>query len=556
MGFTQTPPELANPYLTDRVLQSCLKRALPHALFEHFHAEADELGQVVADELYPQQLRERLLEPVHRPFDAWGRRIDEIELTPLWQRMPALATRFGLVWHGYDKGKAAHARLFQFGMVYLATAATDFYACPLAMTDGAARALIESGNETLARRAVPHLTSRDAASLWTSGQWMTETSGGSDVGGTETRAVRDANGQWRAYGHKWFTSAATSDMALLLARPEGNPDGTEGLALFYCEPRDRAGRLQNIVVDRLKDKLGSRKLPTAELRLNGAPIELVGEERRGVRLIAPVLNQTRLWNCFAALSFLRRGLQLWRDYAGRRRVFGKLLREQPLYQHTFAGVQAEFEAGLHLALHVAELLGKSEHGLLDDRHRLLLRVLIPITKLMTAKQAVNGISEVIEGFGGAGYIEDSGLPTLLRDAQVFSIWEGTTDVLALDAYKILSSESTWNALHAGLVALIGQAGDDCDTLSALIRHAYQRAHGSYHQTGDQPASEAQARGIALTLGRCYALAVLLRHAAWALRAENDQRPRAAARRFALHGLDRMSAGEILDSRLLATDELE
>lgn len=556
MAFTQAPPELANPYLTDRVLQSCMRRMLPHALFEHFHEEANELGQIIADELYPQQLRERLVEPRHTPFDPWGRRIDLIELTPLWERMPAFAARFGLVWHGYDKAKAAQARLFQFGLVYLATAATDFYACPLAMTDGAARALIESGNEILVRRAVPNLTSRDAATLWTSGQWMTETTGGSDVGGTETRAVRDVKGQWRAYGRKWFTSAATSEMALLLARPDGNADGSEGLALYYCEPRDRAGRLQNITVDRLKDKLGSRKLPTAELTLSGTPVELVGEERRGVRMIAPVLNQTRLWNSFAALSYLRRGLQLLRDYGGRRRVFGRLLREQPLHQHTLAGIQAEFEGGLHLALYVAELLGKSEHGLLDDRHRLLLRLLIPITKLLTAKQAVAGISEIVEGFGGAGYIEDTGLPSLLRDVQVFSIWEGTTDVLSLDALKILAAEGIWGAVNAALMSLSAQAGGAAEAQTLLIRRASEAAHASYQQGMENQRLEAQARGVAMTLGRCFELALLLRHAAWAERAEGDTRPAAAARRFAAHGVDRLCTSSDIDSRQLATDELE
>jgi len=556
MGFIQAPPELANPYLTDRVLQSCLRRALPHSLFEHFHEEANELGQVVADELYPQQLAERLVEPRHIPFDPWGRRIDLIELTPLWQRMPAVATRFGLVWHGYDSSKGAHSRLFQFGMVYLATAASDFYACPLAMTDGAARALIESGNETLVRRAVPHLTSREAATLWTSGQWMTETSGGSDVGGTETRAERDADGQWRAHGRKWFTSAATSEMALLLARPDGNPDGTDGLALFYCEPRDRAGRLQNIIVDRLKDKLGSRKLPTAELTLTGAPVDLVGEPRRGVRMIAPVLNQTRLWNAFAALSYFRRGLQLLRDYGDRRRVFDHLLRDQPLHQQTLAGLQAEFEGGLQLALYSAELLGKAEHGVLDDRHRLLLPLLIPITKLLTARQAVAGISEIVEGFGGAGYIEDTGLPGLLRDCQVFSIWEGTTNVLSLDALKVLRAEGTWAAVHGALLALTGQAGSDEEALSAMIRDSYRKAHDCYQAAAELNHTEAHARAIAMTLGRTFELALLVRHAAWAARAEDDRRPMAAARRFALHGVDRMQIGDDLDSRLLATDELE
>lgn len=556
MAYLQSAPVLGNPWLTDRVLRSCMRRCLPPALFEQFHEDANELGQLIADELYPQQLAERLQEPRHIAFDPWGRRIDQIELTPLWQRMPAIAARYGLVWHGYDKDKGAHGRLYQFALVYLATAATDFYACPLAMTDGAARALIESGNDALIRRAVPHLTARSAAELWTSGQWMTETTGGSDVGGTETIAERDASGQWRAYGRKWFTSAATSEMALLLARPQGNPAGTEGLALYYIEPRDRAGRLQNITVDRLKDKLGSRKLPTAELSLHGAPVELVGEDRRGVRMIAPVLNQTRLWNAMAALSFYRRGLQLLRDYASRRLVFGAMLREQPLHQRTFAGLQAEFEAALHLALYVAELSGKAEHGLLDDRHRLLLRLLIPITKLYTAKQALAGISEIIEGFGGAGYIEDTGLPVLLRDAQVFTIWEGTTDVLSLDALKVLSSESTWSAVQAALGALLAQAGAESEGIARSVRSALDSALQTYRSAGERATREAYARGIALTLARCFALAVLARHAVWAERAEGDTRPGAAARRFASHGLDRIELISAVDSRRLATDELE
>ena len=555
MSFTQSAPELTNPYLTDRVLQSCMRRCLPHALFEHFHQEAESLGELIADELYPQQLAERLIEPRHYPFDAWGKRVDRIDLTPLWQRMPAIATRFGLVWHGYDKSKGAHARLFQFGMTYLFSAASDFYACPLAMTDGAARALLDSGNEALIARAVPHFTAREAGALWTSGQWMTETSGGSDVSGTETRAVRNADGQWRVHGRKWFTSAVTSEAALLLARPDGNPGGTEGLALFYLEPRDRAGRLQNIIVDRLKDKLGSRKLPTAELSLNGAPAQLVGEERRGVRMIAPVLTQTRVWNALAGLSYFRRGLQLLRDYAGRRCVFGRLLREQPLHQETFAGLQAEFEAGLHLALYVAELLGKAEHGLLDDRHRLLLRLLVPIAKLMTAKQSVAGVSEIVECFGGAGYIEDTGLPALLRDVQVFSIWEGTTDVLALDAGKVLGSEGAWTAAHAALVALIAQAGPESESLSAQVLSAFKIAQLT-HDVDNRAQIESQSRGVAMTLGRCFALALLLRHAAWSERAEGDVRPFAAARRFAAHGLDRINPAALADSRRLATDELE
>lgn len=551
MAFIQSAPRLANPWSGDRALRSAMRRLLPAELHAAYVQDAEELGRLVAEELYPQQLAERLVEPRHVPFDAWGNRIDRIELTPLWQRMPAITAQYGLVWHGYDGGKREYARLYQFAQVYLMTAASDFWSCPLAMTDGAARALLDSGNRELIERALPRLTSRDPAQLWTSGQWMTETTGGSDVSRTETRAVADGEGGWRLYGRKWFTSAATSEMALLLARPDGAGSGGDALALFYIEPRDASGRLQHIVVDRLKDKLGSRKLPTAELTLCGAPARLVGEARRGVRMIAPVLNQTRVWNAMAALSFLRRGLQLLRDYAGRREVFGAPLARQPLFQQTFAGVQAEFEAGLQFALHVAGWMGCAERGILAEADSRLLRLMIPLLKLSTGRQAVAGISEIIEGFGGAGYVEDTGLPVLLRDAQVFSIWEGTTDVLSLDAMKVLASERIWGDARGWLQAQLEAVGTLAEPFAAPALAAFEAAASSYRATDDSRI--ARARGIALTLSRCLALALLLRQAEWSLRSEGDARPLAAARRFLAHGLLRIDDSSPEDADLLTNE---
>src|SRR5262249_8644710 len=153
-----------------------------------------------------------------------------------------------------------------------------------AMTDGAARTLLASGNAALVDRYVPLLTSRDPDKMWTSGQWMTERTGGSDVSQSETIARLDGN-QWRPYGTKWFTPATTAQMALTLARPEGSGDGSRGLALFLVELRDAGGRLRDIAVNRLKDKLGTRKVPTAELTLAGTPATLVGATSEGVRAI-------------------------------------------------------------------------------------------------------------------------------------------------------------------------------------------------------------------------------------------------------------------------------
>src|SRR5215213_3494949 len=375
MPFRQEPPQLGNQYETDHTLRSCLKRALPPEVLEEVEPELFELGELAGGELYRMQLADRLNEPRLTQWDAWGERVDRLEVSPLWRVAERVAAERGLVATAYERRHGAHSRVHQFALAYLFTPSTDIYSCPLAMTDGAARALLASGNTPLVERVVPRLVSRDPARFWTSGQWMTELTGGSDVGASETVARRDAGGAWRLHGRKWFTSAAASQVALTLARPEGNPPGGRGLALFLVETRDEGGRLRGIQVNRLKDKLGTRKVPTAELTLEGTPAELVKGTSDGVRDIAPMLNVTRLWNGVSAAALMRRGLALARDYARRRSAFGSALAEKPLHADTLAGLQAETEAALHFAFYAAELTGREEAGELDEQGGRLLRLL-------------------------------------------------------------------------------------------------------------------------------------------------------------------------------------
>jgi alkylation response protein AidB-like acyl-CoA dehydrogenase len=555
MGFTQQAPRLGNQYIEDRLLRSLVRRALPKTMLDQFEPTLIELGERVAGEFYVEQLADHAAEPALERFDPWGNRIDRVRLTRFWQRGPALAAQYGLVATGYDQALGQHARIVQFALAYLFTASSEFYSCPLAMSDGAARCLIESGNKRLIDRALPHLLSRDPASFWTSGQWMTETTGGSDVGGSETVAQRDDKGRWRLYGRKWFTSAVVADMALTLARPEGNSAGSDGLALFYLEPRRADGRYRQIEIDRLKDKLGTRKLPTAEIRLEGTPAELVGEARHGVRMIAPMLNVTRLWNAISAMSLLRRGVALARDYANRRIVFGMPLADQPLHVETLAGLQAELEAGFHLSFYAVELLGRVETGHADEMAGNLLRLLTPIVKLNTAKQAVSGLSEVCECFGGAGYIEDTGIPTLLRDAQVLPIWEGTTNVLSLDVLRVLRQVGGLQPWLTALRYLTSQvSGPELEFAVKQVREAATAtAEWMVLHSKSNDALTAGARGLAYTLGRTLALALLARHADWSLRAEHDPRPLAAVRRFARHGVVRLHVPGEGEAKMLASD---
>ncbi|MCA9603000.1 MAG: acyl-CoA dehydrogenase family protein, partial [Myxococcales bacterium] len=316
--FNQPAPSLGNQYDEDRVLRSILKRMLPPDALREMEPGLRALGELGGGELYQMQLADRLNEPKLTHFDPWGNRIDQIEVSPLWKRAERLAAEHGIVATAYERKHGALSRVHQFALAYLFTPSTDIYSCPLAMTDGAAHTLAASGNHAIMDRALPHLTSRDPRTFWTSGQWMTESTGGSDVGQTETIAKQDADGTWRLYGRKWFTSATTSQMTLTLGRPEGNGPGGHGLALFYLETRDGNGALQNIEIGRLKDKLGTRKVPTAELFLHGTPATPVNGTTSGIRNIAPMLNITRTWNAVCSVAGMRRGLALARDFAKKR----------------------------------------------------------------------------------------------------------------------------------------------------------------------------------------------------------------------------------------------
>ena len=539
--FNQPPPTLSNQYEDDHVLRSYLERELPEDVMNDLRPSLFAMGELAGGSLYEMQLADRLNEPVLTEIDAWGERVDRIEVSPLWRVAERIAAEHGVVATAYERRHGRFSRIHQCALAYLFTPSTDIYSCPLAMTDGAARTLLASGNNDLIKRVVPHLVSRDPQQFWTSGQWMTESIGGSDVGLSETVARQDDKGQWRLYGRKWFTSAATSQVALTLARPEGNGLGGSGLALFYVEPRDESGRLRNIRVDRLKDKLGTRKVPTAELTLDGTPAEVVMGTGDGVRNITPMLNITRLWNGISAVALMRRGLVLARDYSKKRVAFGSPLSEKPLHMDTLAGLEAEIEAAFHFAFFVAELVGREESNEISEAQSKLLRLLTPLMKLLTARQAVSVASEVLEAFGGAGYVEDTGLPVLLRDSQVLSIWEGTTNVLSLDALRAIGRNREGLELIKEEIARCASEvrEPELQRIYVVILKAIENA-AAWHEAAfvEGPAAlEAGARRFAMTLGRAFSLALLSRHAQWSLDNKNDVARLEAARRFAQNGID-------------------
>jgi putative acyl-CoA dehydrogenase len=439
MEFYQSGPSLKNTYDSDSVLQDALKRSLPADAFGKIEKHLRHVGELAVGDWLRWSREAEANKPKLVQFDAFGRRRDEIVVSDGWRKLEAAAATEGIVASGYTREFGEFSRVYQAALLYLFHPSSAFVSCPLAMTDGAARAIELYGDEELKANAFKHLTSRDPKTFWTSGQWMTEKTGGSDVSETSTVAKRSGH-EWTLHGTKWFTSATTSQMAMLLARPEGAEAGSRGLSLFYTELRDKNAALKNIEILRLKDKLGTDALPTAELQLVGTPARLVGGEGNGVRKISSLFNITRVYNSVCSVGHLRRGLDLAQSYSRERRTFGRPIIEHPLHQQTLSDVEASFARAFSLTLFVAHLLGRDEVGTATERERLLLRALTPISKLYSARVCMSGTSEVVEMFGGVGYIEDSGIPRLLRDAQVFSIWEGTTNVLALDFLRAVDKE--------------------------------------------------------------------------------------------------------------------
>lgn len=446
--FFQDGPALSNTFKSDEVLQTYLNKILPASAKAEIMAHLTEVGEKAAGEWLQWSKQAENNKPTLEQFDEWGRRIDKINLSEGWKALEKAAALDGIVATAYERKFGEFSRVYQMALLYLYHPSSAFFSCPLAMTDGAARTLELHGPEHL-KTSFQHLTTRDPQNFWTSGQWMTERTGGSDVSGTSTVAEKQADGQYSLTGAKWFTSATTSQMALTLARIKTTDGYQKGLSLFYLEQN-------NILVHRLKNKLGTDALPTAELSLNGTKATLIGKEGEGVKTIAGVLNITRLYNSICSLGHMRRALDLAQSYSGKRKAFGAILNEQALHRKTLNDLESTFKKCFKLTFHVIELLGRDEAGVATENEKRVLRALTPIAKLYTAKKSVAVCSEVVECFGGAGYIENTGIPRLLRDAQVFSIWEGTTNVLSLDFLRVCEKENALETLsqHLNLSELL------------------------------------------------------------------------------------------------------
>lgn len=533
-NFFQPEPELRNQFDEDPVLKSYLRRHLPSPVYADVERDLHAFGKRVTEDILELHRECEANPPKLEQFDAWGKRVDRLLTCNAWKQMKRISAEEGLVAIPYENKYLEWSRLYQVAKSMLFGPSAGLYSCPLSMTDGAAKIICESKrakeNPVLVE-AYANLTSRDPEKFWTSGQWMTERGGGSDVAsGCETLAIPNFDGTFSLHGHKWFSSATDSDMAMTLARvvdAEGKvEEGTRGLSMFYLEVKKRGEHaLNNIEVMKLKNKLGTRQLPTAELLLHGAQAHLVSPPGRGVATIAPMLAITRLHNAMMAVAALRRVVNLAKDYANKRTAFGKKIIDHPLHTQTLCRLEMETRAATLLVLEVARLLGKQDADslapagaakLTSEREDLLLRILTPLMKLYTAKQAIAGISEGIEAFGGQGYIEDTGIPGYLRDAQVMSIWEGTTNILSLDVLRAMTKsqgkvvESLFDEIQTKIEA--NERTELTSAVDAIKNATTDTAHFIIQNQTNKELLEVSARDLAFSMTRIFMGSLLVEHA--------------------------------------------
>jgi len=413
------------------------RRKLPAAAWEWAEPQLAAMGDQAAREVAPLAAVADREQPRLVTHDSRGERINRVDYHPSYRAMERIAYGSGMVAMKYQTHEHSHAApLTGFALGYLFAMAEMGLYCPLCMTDGVARVLTRHGTHEQVMSVVPHLTSSDPATLWTGGMFLTERAGGSDVGANETVARKDADGTWRLTGHKWFCSNVDAQAVLVTARVDGGGEGTRGLRTFLLLPRDNPG----VRIERLKEKLGVRSMPTGEVTLADARAEEVG----GFSAIAEMLQLSRLYNSVASVAVIGRAVYEARHYIERRQVFGRPIIEWPLAQETFFDIEAEHVAAMLLTFETVDLLGRADAGDVDAAK--LLRILIPVAKAVTGKLAVPCVSEAMELLGGNGYIEESPLPRLLRDAQVLPIWEGTTNILIIDALRVMNKEGSQELL--------------------------------------------------------------------------------------------------------------
>jgi putative acyl-CoA dehydrogenase len=479
---------------------------------------ASELGQLIGGE--PQQVWGRQAnenKPVLHTHDRYGHRIDEVEFHPAWHQLMAMGVEHelhALPWRETEKPAPHVARA---AMYMTAMQAEAGYACPITMTFAVVPALRAQPELAAAWEPLVTATTYDPRSIPATekgsaiaGMAMTEKQGGSDVR-ANTTVARPLNGggggaEYELTGHKWFCSAPMSDLFLVLAQAQSPDGGEKGLSCFLMPRVLEDGARNAMHIQRLKDKLGNHSNASSEIELHGAWARMVGEPGRGVPTIIEMVGHTRLDCVIGAAAGMRAAVVNATHHAAHRAAFGKLLIDQPLMRNVLADLCLESEASTALAMRLAraydEASADAQEGEDGSDAQLFKRLATAVGKYWACKRAPNHAFEAMECLGGAGYVEESGMPRIYREAPLASIWEGSGNVISLDVLRALVR--TPRSLEVFLHEVKQAQGADgrLDT----------RVKDLESQFADPATLESRARRVVESMALCLQGSLLVRHA--------------------------------------------
>jgi acyl-CoA dehydrogenase len=447
-------------------------------------------------------------------YDRFGREVSRVVHHPDWLANRDEVFDFGAVGWNYDPelvaryGRAPFQLLAAFD--YLVGQADMAICCPLELAHGTVAVLEQFGTQENLARFLGPIVATDGRQRLQVAQVATEITGGLDVGASRTEARRLEDGQWVLSGEKWFASNCSADLIVTLGRVDQAVSGTKGLGMFIVPRTRRDGSPNGIAIRRLKDKMGTIGVPTGELIFNDAEAQLIGDANEGWRYMAEMLNHTRFWNGVGSLGVMRRAFLEAASYAAQRRSFGTTIDSFPMIRERLVWLCVDLAATTALTFHCAQAL--EEHETTSSQTAALrFRTLAPVVKYRAGEQNVEFARAAIEMLGGNGYINTFGTPRLLRDAQVNPIWEGTSNICALDVQRAITKQQGDQAVFDHLTGQLDLVADG--PAANLAKHAsvgIAQVTAAIDGLGHAPVArrEQQARRLADLVGDAVAISAL------------------------------------------------
>lgn len=424
-----------NFFTSDKNLQAVLRHHLGESEYNQLEYNLSRFGgecATIIDEAVKVEDRIGNHPRLYR-YNGIGERLEQIEFHPNHDLVGRLIWKSGIMAMQARPGNTVH----QMALFYLLNHTADGHSCGLACTSGLIRALQTAGSDELQAKFLPPLLDPNYDTMQHGAQFLTEVQGGSDVGANGIEAHKHEDGTWRITGEKWFCSNINAHQFLVMARPVGATSGTKGLGLFLIPRTLDDGTTNSFYLRRLKDKLGTRVLASAEVDFVDAVAYPVGAIENGFKIVVEqVLNTSRLMNAVSCAGFIRRAYIEAASYACERSAFGTTIANYPLVQEAVVDILAESYASVASSFAVASLLDVIETGIGNEEDEAIYRVFVNINKYITSVQGSESVHRAIEVFGGNGAIESfSILPRLYRDMVVLESWEGTHNVLCLQVLR-------------------------------------------------------------------------------------------------------------------------